>query len=238
MVETQFRFRHDEPAGDPAVTVDSFGDQTNASAVRIEPGDDALGNGRAVGITAVGEQASAVGEQGAKRIGHGGGWSRRQTAVQHSKTGACHAHGNLAGWSSSNREIGLQALSLWRSVQVGSGLKTQTISVAGSNTAPPRPPVPIHSRSPIENASSPATAGGAPDGFSEVSHSMKTGTVKWFDEAKGFGFIAPSDGTGDVFVHYSAIEGKGFRTLAEGQKVQFRVVQGQKGLQAANIRPL
>ncbi|HMV38181.1 cold-shock protein [Plasticicumulans sp.] len=65
---------------------------------------------------------------------------------------------------------------------------------------------------------------------------MKTGTVKWFDEAKGFGFIAPSDGTGDVFVHYSAIEGKGFRTLAEGQKVEFESKEGQKGPQATSVK--
>ena len=67
---------------------------------------------------------------------------------------------------------------------------------------------------------------------------MRIGTVKWFDEAKGFGFIAPEDGSSDVFVHYSVIEGKGFRTLAENQKVEFEVKQGQKGLQAANIRVL
>ena len=65
---------------------------------------------------------------------------------------------------------------------------------------------------------------------------MKTGTVKWFDEAKGFGFIAPSDGTGDVFVHYSAIEGKGFRTLAEGQKVEFDSKEGPKGPQATSVK--
>ncbi len=65
---------------------------------------------------------------------------------------------------------------------------------------------------------------------------MKTGTVKWFDEAKGFGFIAPSDGTGDVFGHYSAIEGKCFRTLAEGQKVEFESKEGQKGPQATSVK--
>ncbi len=58
---------------------------------------------------------------------------------------------------------------------------------------------------------------------------MRTGTVKWFDEAKGFGFIAPEDGSSDVFVHYSVIEGKGFRTLAENQKVEFEVKVGPKG---------
>ena len=64
-----------------------------------------------------------------------------------------------------------------------------------------------------------------------------TGTVKWFDEAKGFGFIAQDDGP-DVFAHFRAIKGTGFRTLTEGQKVQFTVTKGQKGLQAEDIVPL
>ncbi len=66
---------------------------------------------------------------------------------------------------------------------------------------------------------------------------MATGTVKWFNESKGFGFIAPSDGSADVFVHFSAIEGSGFKTLAEGQTVEFEVEQGPKGLQAAKVMP-
>ena len=61
------------------------------------------------------------------------------------------------------------------------------------------------------------------------------GQVKWFNESKGFGFITPADGSKDVFVHFSAIQGNGFKTLAEGQKVEFTVVQGQKGPQAENI---
>ena len=65
---------------------------------------------------------------------------------------------------------------------------------------------------------------------------MPTGTVKWFDEAKGFGFIAPEDGSSDVFVHYSVIEGKGFRTLAENQKVEFEVKVGPKGPQATMVK--
>jgi len=63
---------------------------------------------------------------------------------------------------------------------------------------------------------------------------MANGTVKWFNETKGFGFITQEDGT-DVFAHYSAISGDGFKTLAEGDAVSFDVVQGDKGLKAANI---
>jgi CspA family cold shock protein len=66
---------------------------------------------------------------------------------------------------------------------------------------------------------------------------MATGTVKWFNESKGFGFIAPSDGSADVFVHFSAISGSGFKTLAEGQAVTFDVEKGPKGLQASNVVP-
>ena len=67
----------------------------------------------------------------------------------------------------------------------------------------------------------------------------QTGTVKWFNEAKGYGFIAPDDGSKDLFAHFREIQGgDGYRTLAENARVQFDVTQGAKGPQAANIRPI
>ncbi|QGF22909.1 cold-shock protein [Raineyella fluvialis] len=64
---------------------------------------------------------------------------------------------------------------------------------------------------------------------------MNTGTVKWFNAEKGFGFIAPEDGSPDVFAHFSAINSNGYRSLNEGDRVEFETVEGPKGMQAANI---
>jgi CspA family cold shock protein len=76
--------------------------------------------------------------------------------------------------------------------------------------------------------------------FSNGFHQMttQTGTVKWFNEAKGFGFIAQDAGGADLFAHFRDTQGSGFKTLVENQRVEFEVKQGQKGLQAANIKPL
>ncbi|WP_194726327.1 cold-shock protein [Noviherbaspirillum malthae] len=66
---------------------------------------------------------------------------------------------------------------------------------------------------------------------------MATGTVKWFNDSKGFGFITPDQGGEDLFAHFSAIQSSGFKTLKEGQKVSFEVTKGPKGMQASNIVP-
>ena len=68
-----------------------------------------------------------------------------------------------------------------------------------------------------------------------LQHMVHEGTVKWFNEEKGYGFIAPDEGSADVFVHYSGIEGGGFKSLEEGEKVSFEVTEGKKGLQAQNV---
>jgi CspA family cold shock protein len=67
---------------------------------------------------------------------------------------------------------------------------------------------------------------------------MPQGTVKWFNADKGYGFISPDDGGDDLFVHFSAIQTDGYKSLDEGQKVSFEVTQGQKGLQASDVRPV
>ena len=77
---------------------------------------------------------------------------------------------------------------------------------------------------------------GSPPGFKARKMRMATGTVKWFNDAKGYGFITPDDGSEDLFAHFSAIQMSGFKTLKEGQKVTFEVTQGPKGKQASNIQ--
>ena len=67
---------------------------------------------------------------------------------------------------------------------------------------------------------------------------MATGTVKWFSEQKGYGFIVPDDGGKDLFTHHSNIETSGFRTLADGQRVEYEAAQGKKGPEATHVRPL
>ena len=67
---------------------------------------------------------------------------------------------------------------------------------------------------------------------------MAKGTVKWFSDQKGYGFVTPDDGSKDVFVHYSAIQGDGFKSLKEGQAVEFEITQGPKGPQASNVNPV
>jgi CspA family cold shock protein len=66
---------------------------------------------------------------------------------------------------------------------------------------------------------------------------MQSGTVKWFNDAKGFGFITPTDGSADVFVHFSTIQGDGFKSLQEGQQVEFESTKGPKGMQATKVVP-
>lgn len=65
---------------------------------------------------------------------------------------------------------------------------------------------------------------------------MASGTVKWFNSEKGYGFITPEDGSKDLFVHFSAIQGEGYKSLNDGQKVEYEATQGQKGPQASNVR--
>jgi CspA family cold shock protein len=74
--------------------------------------------------------------------------------------------------------------------------------------------------------------------LTEIGIAMATGTVKWFNDSKGFGFITPDEGGEDLFAHFSAIQSSGFKTLKENQRVTFEVTTGPKGKQASNIQPL
>jgi cold shock protein len=80
------------------------------------------------------------------------------------------------------------------------------------------------------------TGSGRPGQRGEKGSGMATGTVKWFSSEKGYGFITPDDGSADVFVHFSAIAGEGYKNLEEGQKVEYEQTQGQKGPQAASVK--
>ena len=80
--------------------------------------------------------------------------------------------------------------------------------------------------------------GGRPEGVAGRSRAVAQGVVKWFNGEKGFGFIAQDGGGPDVFVHYSAIAGGGYRSLEENQRVEFEITQGSKGPQAENVRPV
>jgi CspA family cold shock protein len=77
-----------------------------------------------------------------------------------------------------------------------------------------------------------------PHGHPYKESNVAQGTVKWFNGEKGFGFITPDGGTADVFVHFSSIQTEGYRSLEENQRVEFEVTQGQKGPQAADVRPI
>ncbi len=104
-------------------------------------------------------------------------------------------------------------------------------SLSEPATRPARLPRPLR----IRRRGTPGRSGGPK---SRRKDTMATGTVKWFNSEKGYGFIAPDDGSADLFAHFSAITGSGFKELRDDQKVEFDAEQGPKGMQAANIRPL
>jgi CspA family cold shock protein len=99
------------------------------------------------------------------------------------------------------------------------------------------PTIGLHARRPVERT-------GSSWGISSThparieNMATETGTVKWFNESKGFGFIAPDNGGKDLFAHFKEIQGTGFKTLVENQRVEFEVTQGTKGPQASRIRPV
>lgn len=108
-------------------------------------------------------------------------------------------------------------------------------AVAASVAEPAPRPAPLHRPLRTRRRGTPGRSGGPK---SRRKDTMATGTVKWFNSEKGYGFIAPDDGSADLFAHFSAITGSGFKELRDDQKVEFDAEQGPKGMQAANIRPL
>ncbi|GAA1465102.1 cold shock CspA family protein [Microbacterium thalassium] len=101
----------------------------------------------------------------------------------------------------------------------------------------PTPARPAHLNRPLRTRRN-GTPGRSRGPSRKRKDTMATGTVKWFNTEKGYGFIAPDDGSADLFAHFSAITGSGFKNLEENQKVEFDAERGPKGMQAANIRPL
>jgi cold shock CspA family protein len=121
-------------------------------------------------------------------------------------------------------------------VQVTRDLARASVAASVTRTAPSPagPPRLTRPRSTLRRG----TPGRSRGPKSKRNDTMATGTVKWFNSEKGFGFIAPDDGGADLFAHYTAITADGYKELREDQKVEFEAERGPKGMQAANIRPL
>jgi len=116
-------------------------------------------------------------------------------------------------------------------------LASAVVTASVTRVAPSQTGRPLHSIRPLRTHRR-GTTGRSRGPKSKRKDTMATGTVKWFNSEKGFGFIAPDDGGADLFAHFSAITGDGYKELREDQKVEFEAERGPKGMQAANIRPL